>query len=256
MDENGERRVMLFGVNIAAKRAKVNDSVNDSFNTEDDNQNEMEICSFDKPEDESDDEKNENPDSGQSSNQENRKKVKQWTKNEHKAFLVGLQTAGRGKWKDISRNYVKTKTSTQVASHAQKIMKIQKLRVLLLRGNHPPATLFRVFICRAFLRSQEYTKLNMCKVKEVIIRQVWTYNLEYEVNLIHQAIHQHPMVSIDTEFSGVIHSPKIDRHYVQPSNNYYYLKENVDALKLIQFGPTLTDFKKNLPDFGSNNNYI
>ncbi|KAI5430265.1 hypothetical protein KIW84_034735 [Lathyrus oleraceus] len=46
--------------------------------------------------------------------------VKQWTKNEHKAFLVGLQTAGRGKWKDISRNYVKTKTSTQVASHAQK----------------------------------------------------------------------------------------------------------------------------------------
>ncbi|KAI5430264.1 hypothetical protein KIW84_034735 [Lathyrus oleraceus] len=120
MDENGERRVMLFGVNIAAKRAKVNDSVNDSFNTEDDNQNEMEICSFDKPEDESDDEKNENPDSGQSSNQENRKKVKQWTKNEHKAFLVGLQTAGRGKWKDISRNYVKTKTSTQVASHAQK----------------------------------------------------------------------------------------------------------------------------------------
>lgn len=74
MDENGERRVMLFGVNIAAKRAKVNDSVNDNFNTEDDNQNEMEICSFDKPEDESDDEKNENPDSGQSSNQENGKK--------------------------------------------------------------------------------------------------------------------------------------------------------------------------------------
>lgn len=64
------------------------------------------------------------------------------------------------------------------------------------------------------------------------------------------------MVSIDTEFSGVIHSPKIDRHYVQPSDNYYYLKENVDALKLIQFGPTLTNFKKSLPDFGSNNNYI
>ncbi|XP_050888823.1 transcription factor MYB1R1 [Lathyrus oleraceus] len=136
MDENGERRVMLFGVNIAAKRSKVNDSVNDSFNTEDDNQNEMELCSFDKPED--DDEKNENPDSGQSSNQENRKKkmnlkklyccivVKQWTKNEHKAFLVGLQTVGRGKWKDISRNYVKTKTSTQVASHAQKFFLRQR----------------------------------------------------------------------------------------------------------------------------------
>lgn len=71
MDENGERRVMLFDVNIAAKRSKVNDSVNYSFNTEDDNQNEMELCSFDKQEDESDDEKNKNPDSDQSSNRKN-----------------------------------------------------------------------------------------------------------------------------------------------------------------------------------------
>ncbi|KAL5053046.1 hypothetical protein RYX36_033728 [Vicia faba] len=96
----------------------------------------------------------------------------------------------------------------------------------------------------------------MSKVKEVIIRQVWAYNLEYEFNLIRQAIHQHPMVSMDTEFPGVIHSPKIDRHCLQPSDNYRYLKANVDALKLIQVGLTLTDFKGNLPDFGSIYSYI
>ncbi|KAL5067057.1 hypothetical protein RYX36_017944 [Vicia faba] len=120
-NENGERCVMLFGVNIAAKRSRVEDMMMiESFNTEDENQNGMELCSFDKQEDESDDERNETHYSCQSLSLENRKKVKQWTKNEHKEFLVGLQTVGKGKWKDIARHYVKTKTSTQVASHAQK----------------------------------------------------------------------------------------------------------------------------------------
>ncbi|CAK8579176.1 unnamed protein product [Lathyrus sativus] len=96
----------------------------------------------------------------------------------------------------------------------------------------------------------------MSEVKQVIIRQVWTYNLEYEFNLIRQAIHQHPMVSMDTEFPGVIHSPEIDHHYLQPSDNYRYLKANVDALNLIQVGFTLTDIKGNLPDFGTSYSYI
>lgn len=96
----------------------------------------------------------------------------------------------------------------------------------------------------------------MSKVKEVIIRQVWAYNLEYEFNRIRQAIHQHHIVSMDTEFPGVIHSPKLHCHYLQPYDNYYYLKANVNALKLIQFGLTLIDIKGNLPGFGSNNTYI
>ncbi|KEH39120.1 myb-like DNA-binding domain, shaqkyf class protein [Medicago truncatula] len=43
-----------------------------------------------------------------------------WTEEEHKLFSVGLQKVDKGDWRGISRNYVKTRTPSQVASHAQK----------------------------------------------------------------------------------------------------------------------------------------
>ncbi|KAL9227404.1 hypothetical protein vseg_003094 [Gypsophila vaccaria] len=49
-----------------------------------------------------------------------RKRGVAWTEEEHKLFLIGLQKVGKGDWRGISRNYVKTRTPTQVASHAQK----------------------------------------------------------------------------------------------------------------------------------------
>uniref|UniRef100_A0ACD6AIV2 Uncharacterized protein n=1 Tax=Avena sativa TaxID=4498 RepID=A0ACD6AIV2_AVESA len=49
-----------------------------------------------------------------------RKRGESWTEEEHKNFLLGLQILGRGDWRGISRNYVGTRTPTQVASHAQK----------------------------------------------------------------------------------------------------------------------------------------
>ncbi|XP_030947217.1 probable transcription factor At5g61620 isoform X2 [Quercus lobata] len=52
-------------------------------------------------------------------NQE-RKKGMPWTEKEHQMFLVGLEKLGKGDWRGISRNFVTTKTPTQVASHAQK----------------------------------------------------------------------------------------------------------------------------------------
>ncbi|CAO2210959.1 unnamed protein product [Urochloa humidicola] len=43
-----------------------------------------------------------------------------WTKKEHWQFLYGLSIHGYGKWKEISRDFVTTRTTSQVYSHAHK----------------------------------------------------------------------------------------------------------------------------------------
>ncbi|XP_062190856.1 transcription factor DIVARICATA-like [Phragmites australis] len=52
--------------------------------------------------------------------EQERKKGVPWTEEEHKLFLLGLKKYGKGDWRNISRNFVQTRTPTQVASHAQK----------------------------------------------------------------------------------------------------------------------------------------
>lgn len=52
--------------------------------------------------------------------EQERKKGIPWTEEEHKLFLMGLKKYGKGDWRNISRNFVITRTPTQVASHAQK----------------------------------------------------------------------------------------------------------------------------------------
>jgi SHAQKYF class myb-like DNA-binding protein len=49
-----------------------------------------------------------------------RRKGIPWTEEEHRLFLMGLAKFGKGDWRSISRNFVITRTPTQVASHAQK----------------------------------------------------------------------------------------------------------------------------------------
>ncbi|KAK7364632.1 hypothetical protein VNO80_13372 [Phaseolus coccineus] len=88
----------------------------------------------------------------------------------------------------------------------------------------------------------------------VITRSVWSYNLESEFELIRSVIALYPIISIDTEFPGVV----FQSHpaFRQPQNNYAVMKANVDGMHLIQVGLTLSDSHGNLPTFGTSNCFI
>ncbi|KAF7814218.1 transcription factor MYBS3 [Senna tora] len=60
------------------------------------------------------------PSHGSTNRRGERKKGVPWTEEEHRMFLIGLQKLGKGDWRGIARNFVVSRTPTQVASHAQK----------------------------------------------------------------------------------------------------------------------------------------
>ncbi|GMI87813.1 hypothetical protein HRI_002450600 [Hibiscus trionum] len=112
-----EKGIMLFGVRVTQGSFRKSVSMNN-------------LSQFDQPPQDS------NADAGYASDDvvhasgrfRERKRGVPWTEEEHKLFLLGLQKVGKGDWRGISRNFVKTRTPTQVASHAQKYF--------LRRNNH------------------------------------------------------------------------------------------------------------------------
>jgi len=58
--------------------------------------------------------------SGKRRRAQERKKAVPWTEEEHRTFLAGLEELGKGDWRGIAKNFVTSRTPTQVASHAQK----------------------------------------------------------------------------------------------------------------------------------------
>eukprot|EP01103_Thecamoeba_quadrilineata_P015158 TRINITY_DN4708_c0_g1_i1.p1 TRINITY_DN4708_c0_g1~~TRINITY_DN4708_c0_g1_i1.p1 ORF type:complete len:422 (-),score=61.66 TRINITY_DN4708_c0_g1_i1:119-1384(-) len=58
-----------------------------------------------------------------------------WTKDEHMRFLNGLQLHGKGAWKEIS-SIVRTRSPTQIQSHAQKYYLRQKQEIRNKRSIH------------------------------------------------------------------------------------------------------------------------
>lgn len=100
------------------------------------------------------------------------------------------------------------------------------------------------------------------KLKPIVIREVWSDNLDSEFELIRDVIDQYPYISMDTEFPGVVYrsdargsaAPYFRK--LQPSEHYVILKSNVDVLNIIQVGLTFSDAEGNLPDLGTADRYI
>ncbi|XP_022748439.1 probable CCR4-associated factor 1 homolog 11 isoform X1 [Durio zibethinus] len=95
----------------------------------------------------------------------------------------------------------------------------------------------------------------------VVVRSVWSDNLESEFELIRSIIDGFPIISMDTEFPGVVIRPTSPSgsQYVRPGDakaHYRSLQANVNLLKLIQLGITLSDGDGNLPDLGTENRFI
>ncbi|XAR69805.1 Poly(A)-specific ribonuclease [Bertholletia excelsa] len=91
--------------------------------------------------------------------------------------------------------------------------------------------------------------------KPIVVRSVWSNNLDSEFELIREIIDHFPFVSMDTEFPGVVFHP-LAEDLRNPAAAYSNIKSNVDVLKLIQVGLTLGDADGNLPDLGTENRYI
>lgn len=94
----------------------------------------------------------------------------------------------------------------------------------------------------------------------IVVREVWEESLDYELQLIRHYASQFPIASFDTEFPGTVfdtsHIPKQVFSSLSPSQLYFLMKPNVDQLKLIQLGLTLSDADGNLPKLGTNFQYV
>ncbi|CAA7406805.1 unnamed protein product [Spirodela intermedia] len=61
-----------------------------------------------------------------------------WSDEEHRLFLLGMDLHGKGDWKSISRHFVVSRSPSQIASHAQKFFKRNKIT---LNDRHQPSNL-------------------------------------------------------------------------------------------------------------------
>ncbi|CAE6474697.1 unnamed protein product [Rhizoctonia solani] len=79
------------------------------------------------------------------------------------------------------------------------------------------------------------------------IRDVWAQNLDQEMHNIRSLVEQYPYISMDTEFPGVVARP-IGTFKTSSDYHYQTMRCNVDLLKIIQIGITLSDADGNMPE--------
>lgn len=77
------------------------------------------------------------------------------------------------------------------------------------------------------------------------IKEVFIDNLDEEIKNIANLIDMYPFVSMDTEFPGIVYNSS--NYKIVDNSTYSNIKINVDRLKVIQVGITLSDVDGNLP---------
>jgi CCR4-NOT transcription complex subunit 7/8 len=78
------------------------------------------------------------------------------------------------------------------------------------------------------------------------IRDVWAENLEAEMSVLRNIIDDYPFVAMDTEFPGIVARP-LGNFKSQSEFAYQTLRCNVDLLKIIQLGLTLSNANGEYP---------
>ncbi|CAL5044762.1 unnamed protein product [Urochloa decumbens] len=79
------------------------------------------------------------------------------------------------------------------------------------------------------------------------VRDVWAGNLDDELSTIASLLPYYPCVCVDTEFPGAVHGSCTPRYLRGPRESYALVKRNVDDLKLLQVGVSLSGPSGRLP---------
>eukprot|EP00123_Amoebidium_parasiticum_P012407 comp21332_c1_seq1/m.29230 comp21332_c1_seq1/g.29230 ORF comp21332_c1_seq1/g.29230 comp21332_c1_seq1/m.29230 type:complete len:275 (-) comp21332_c1_seq1:563-1387(-) len=80
------------------------------------------------------------------------------------------------------------------------------------------------------------------------ICEVWAHNLVEEMTRIMHVVKDYPYVAMDTEFPGTVARPVGQFNRSSTEYTYQLLRCNVDLLKIIQLGVTLSNDKGEIPE--------
>lgn len=88
------------------------------------------------------------------------------------------------------------------------------------------------------------------------IKEVWSDNLDHEFAFIHDIIDKYHYVSMDTEYPGIVERAPPNTFNTRQEHNFWMLRANVNILKLIQLGLTLSDENGTLPTCEQGKRYV
>lgn len=77
------------------------------------------------------------------------------------------------------------------------------------------------------------------------IKEVWSENIEEEFKIINELIETYNYVGMDTEYPGIYAAYQTESNTKEAG--YKFIKANVDQLKLIQIGITLSNEQGETP---------